>query len=596
MIVKMHKYTFWVYHKEYENFLAPLQELGILHVLEKNGSVNDNVKQKHKKLNQIDKTLRFLNRRGIKQDINNQSLQANEIISDISKKQKELVKLEPELAEAKKNFKKARLWGDFSYNTLNKLEDEGFYVKFFIASKKKFDSELLSKYNAEVIAETKSQVYFIIVVKGNISVQVNAEEIQLPEISFSEIKDKINELENRILLIKIDLDIYAKAAIPTLEKGKEVVAASLAFDKTIQNTESHSDEKVRLLQGWVPETKKKQIDLFLVENKIVHLIEKGTKEDNIPICIKNNRFSKLFEPIGKLFSLPAYSELDLTIYFAPFFMLFFGFCLGDAGYGLLFLIGAGIYKLKAKKELKSILSLLQVLGVATIIFGVVTGTFFGVNLIETEVSFLADYKQLFLNPDKMFNLALVLGAFQIIFAMVIKAINQIKQYGFVHALSTFGWLIIILGSIVYVGLTKTEIIPESPTILYSIFALGGFFIIFFSDLKANILSRIGIGIWDIYSTVTGIFGDILSYIRLFALGLSSAILGFVINDIALQILGSSKIVGPIFFVVFLLLGHTLNILIASLGSFVHPMRLTFVEFYKNAGFKGGGKEYKPFRK
>ena len=85
-------------------------------------------------------------------------------------------------------------------------------------------------------------------------------------------------------------------------------------------------------------------------------------------------------------------------------------------------------------------------------------------------------------------------------------------------------------------------------------------------------------------------------VRLFALGLSSAILGFVINDIAVQILGSAPVIGHIFFVVFLLFGHTLNILIASLGSFVHPMRLTFVEFYKNAGFLGGGKEYKPFAK
>jgi V/A-type H+-transporting ATPase subunit I len=121
-------------------------------------------------------------------------------------------------------------------------------------------------------------------------------------------------------------------------------------------------------------------------------------------------------------------------------------------------------------------------------------------------------------------------------------------------------------------------------------------VLFFSDPSVNIFMRVGKGVWDIYSTVTGIFGDLLSYIRLFALGLSSAILGFVINDIGLQILGSSKILGPVFFVIFLVIGHTLNILISSLGSFVHPMRLTFVEFYKSAGFKGGGEEYKPFTK
>jgi V/A-type H+-transporting ATPase subunit I len=270
--------------------------------------------------------------------------------------------------------------------------------------------------------------------------------------------------------------------------------------------------------------------------------------------------------------------------------------LGDAGYGLLFIVGAGLYKFKAKKEVKPLLSLIQFLGLATIVFGAISGTFFGINLIETEISLMADYKTLFLNPDKMFNLALVLGGFQIIYGLFIKAANLIRQFGLVYALSTFGWLIAILGSVVYMGLISTGIISENKIILYSILSAGAFFILFFSDPEINIFSRVGKGVWDIYSTVTGIFGDLLSYIRLFALGLSSAILGFVINDIAMQILGASKIMGPIFFVIFLLIGHTLNIMISSLGSFVHPMRLTFVEFYKNAGFTGGGEGYKPFSK
>ena len=88
----------------------------------------------------------------------------------------------------------------------------------------------------------------------------------------------------------------------------------------------------------------------------------------------------------------------------------------------------------------------------------------------------------------------------------------------------------------------------------------------------------------------------LSYIRLFALGISSAILGLVVNDIAIRLLGVNAWLGPVLFVVMLLVGHAANLLIASLGAFVHPLRLTFVEFYKNAGFTGGGKEYKPFGK
>ncbi len=294
----------------------------------------------------------------------------------------------------------------------------------------------------------------------------------------------------------------------------------------------------------------------------------------------------MYEPIGKLFSLPAYQELDLTPFFAPFFMMFFGFCLGDVGYGLVILIGTTIYKLKAKSDIKPILSLAQFLGIGTIIFGTLTGTFFGISLLEVES--LGNIRNIMLDSQKTFYLALGIGLFQILFGLIIKAVNSIRMFGWQYALPSIGWFILIL---CLLDLSVLEL-ATSVTLYLLFVALA--LIVFWSDPKAGIFGRIGKGIWDLYG-ITGIFGDVLSYIRLFALGISSAILGFVINTIGLQILGSAPIIGPILFVVFLIIGHLANLLISSLGSFVHPMRLTFVEFYKNAGFIGGGKEYKPFK-
>ena len=119
-------------------------------------------------------------------------------------------------------------------------------------------------------------------------------------------------------------------------------------------------------------------------------------------------------------------------------------------------------------------------------------------------------------------------------------------------------------------------------------------ILLFNDPKANLIIRILKGMWQLYD-ITGLFGDVLSYIRLFALGVSGGILGLVINSIAGEFLGIPYI-GWLIWIVFLIIGHTGNILLSGLGSFVHPMRLTFVEFYKNSGWTGGGKEYKPFKK
>jgi len=596
MIVPMHKYTFMVFHKEYRNFLEELQQLGVLHVVEKDIEATYEIKNKCLQINKFDETIQFLKKRDTIQNMDTTDSDGISIVNYIVEKQKELEALDLKLEDAKKKQLKAQPWGDFSPVIIRNLEEEKVHIHFFIASKKKYINLAKTELPFELISEHGNQIYFILIQKGNKEVEIDAEEVKPPTMSYLKIEKEIAEIKGKIEEINESIDEYAGNSIPLLEKNKKGIVVSMEFENVILNTSVEAEKKLMILEGWVPKPVKIKLDDFLEKGDVLFFSEKATPGDKIPVLLKNNRFSKLFEPIGSMFSLPAYSELDLTVFFAPFFMLFFGFCLGDAGYGLLFIVGAGLYKFKAKKEFKPYLTLIQLLGLATIIFGAISGTFFGINLIEAKISWTNNLKGLFLNPDKMFNLALVLGAVQIIFGLFIRAANQIKQFGFSYSLATFGWLIVILGSVTYTILTSIEIIQQNKTILYIIFSIGGIFILFFSDPKINIFSRIGKGIWDVYSTVTGIFGDLLSYIRLFALGLSSAILGFVINDIALQILGSSKILGPLFFAIFLLLGHTLNILISSLGSFVHPMRLTFVEFYKSAGFMGGGREYKPFTK
>ncbi len=597
MIVPMYKYYFFVFHKEYHQFLENLQQTGIVHVEEKSTELTEELKFKIATVNQIENTIQFLEKREIEQN-EDVELENNgdEILVDLLQKQKELEFLLPELEETKKEITRILFWGDFSPETIKKLGEENIIVRFFSATKKRFSDIKDSALTVEKISESGNLVYFILIQTTNEEINIDADEFKIPESSLSQLQRKQEQIESAIESIEKQFDMYAAENIPALEKYRIELIQAINFEKVVRNTSAKVENKVMILEGWVPQLKKKQVDELMNKNSILFNSRKARPGDSIPIMLVNNRFSKLFEPIGQMFSLPDYHELDLTVFFAPFFMMFFGFCLGDAGYGLLFIVGAGLYKIRANRKIKPYLSLIQFLGLATVLFGTISGTLFGINLIQADISWLEKMKYIFLDPDKMFNLALILGAIQIIFGLFLKAANQTKQFGFSYALSSLGWLIILLGTVIYLLLSEFEIIRFSHTLLYLILICGGILILFFSDPGINVFARIGKGIWDIYSTVTGIFGDLLSYIRLFALGLSSAILGFVINDISFQILGSSKILGPVFFVIFLLLGHTLNILISSLGSFVHPMRLTFVEFYKNAGFKGGGMKYKPFTK
>jgi V/A-type H+/Na+-transporting ATPase subunit I len=598
MIISMQKYSFLIYHADYEDFLKKLQEIGVLHAIEKEVDQSDDIATRLVKLSQYDKTIKLLKSREVEPKDTPKYEDGKALFDKLLEKQEEREHLNLALANQKKELTKVEPWGDFSMQKVEDLQKYGITVKFFVTSKKRFETlDPGDEFTVEKISEEGNFVYFLVFGKTDSDFgTIEADEVPPIKHTLGNIKKEIATIQEKIKKIEQFFDDCAATSLDLLEQTRNRVKETADFYKVRDLSETEAEGKVKLLEGWVPVTKEEEVTKFLDDHEVVYVSQKPDQKDKVPILLHNNRFSRLFEPIGKLFSLPDYHELDLTVFFAPFFMMFFGFCLGDAGYGLLFLIGAGIYKLKAKESFKPLLSLAQWLGLATVIFGLLSGTFFGINLIETEIPFLTGYQDLFFNPDKMFNLALVVGFIQIVFGLIVKTANQMKQNGWVYGLSSIGWIIVLLGSVMYVLLTNIGILPSNKVMLYIILGIGGFFILFFSNPKANIFSRIGTGIWDIYSTVTGVFGDLLSYIRLFALGLSSAILGFVINDIGIQILGSAPIIGPIFFVIFLLLGHTLNILISSLGSFVHPMRLTFVEFYKNAGFKGGGKAYRPFAK
>ena len=593
MIVPMYKYGFVVFHSDYQNFLSVLQGLGVLHVIGKEISDSHELIARASLKDRIEETIIFLEKREVEIRDEKGPIDVLKVVEEISEKQELLELLMKEMDTSQKELQKVEPWGDFSKTTILRLKDKGLQIRFYIGNKNRL-SQIQEKYQIEIIRENKSQVHFIIIQPGYLRPVVDATEVSVPDRSLRELKNHIRDTELKISAINEKIDLYAASALPLLKAERDTIKSSVEFDQVVLQTRKMLDERLMVLEGWVPENKKQHIDEYLKNSDAFSITTKATPKDNVPVLLQNNRFSKLFEPVGDLFSLPTYAELDLTIFFAPFFMLFFGFCLGDAGYGLLFVIGAGIYKLKASKSIKPYLSLIQYLGVATIILGAISGTFFGINLIESDIHLVDGIRALFLEPANMFNLALIVGGIQIVFGQFVKAANQIRQYGIAYALGTFGWLFTIVSGLIYYGVISLGVAAYNKSILYLILGIGGIFILFFNDPEAGIISRIGQGVWSIYSTVTGMFGDLLSYIRLFALGLSSAILGFVINEIALEILSASAILGPVFFVVFLIIGHTLNILISSLSSFVHPARLTFVEFYKNAGFSGGGKAYNPF--
>jgi len=243
--------------------------------------------------------------------------------------------------------------------------------------------------------------------------------------------------------------------------------------------------------------------------------------------------------------------------------------------------------------------LLTYLGIGAILFGFVSGTFFGIIISELSLGWLQPLKGLILDDKKLFWFALFIGGIQIVYAFIIKAITQWMRFGFLYALDTFGWLLFILGNgSVYLLATFGKIDTVFQSIAYyTLTSIGGFMMLFFNNPEKGLKGvpgSIGAGLFGLYNKIVGIIGDFLSYIRLFALGISGSVMGLVFNKLAVGFAPDIIILREFVMIVILMFGHSLNIFINGIGSLIHPMRLTFVEFYKNAGFEGGGKPYTPF--
>lgn len=591
MITPMMKYSFLIYHKEYITFLEKLQELGVLHIIEKKKDVDENIKLSLQQISEINKALKFLASRNQEENPETSEMNGMELVEKIKTLNDELSSIEQEQLSLNKEIQKAEPWGDFTDDMHEKFANLQIKLKFFVCSDKKFDPEWKEKFPLEIVNVKDGVAYIVAFQHGANPIDIDAEEVKLPEHTISELLKKNKENKTRYEEINTIFDDFAIKYQDVLKETRQQIQEKTDFELAINHTEKQAEEKVMLLEGWIPIEQKGELEKSLEEQNVYYISAKPNRDDNVPIKLKNNKFSKLFEPIGELFSLPAYAELDLTPFFAPFFMLFFGFCVGDSGYGLVILIATIILRFKVDAKWKPVMTLASFLGGATVIMGMISGTFFGINLVDVDVYPL---KEMILEPLNLFWLSLIIGGVQIFFGMIIKAVNQIKQRGFKYGLSTIGWILLLVSGGTIIALQQLNI-EVSKSIIYLVVSACGFLILVFSNPDINVFASVGAGLYDVYNMVTGVFGDLLSYIRLFAIGISSAILGLVFNQIASQFLGGS-IFSYLPFIIILLIGHGLNIFLACLGGFVHPMRLTFVEFYKNAGFAGGGKQYKPFSK
>lgn len=604
MIIKMEKYIFLIYHQEYREFLYKLRSLGVVHIGETRNTKDfaelQAMSEERKEIKTIVRALKSYQKEDEEPNkvvTNNQDRTEEEgkkSLEEATQLLQRRTELDQEFASKQREVNDMANWGDFDMNMIKQLKEAGYEIHFYTTTKSNYNEEWEEKYNAMLINNVRSNVYFITVneVGENIG-KPEADAIKMPEKSLAEFESELNGIEQEQVDNMKALKDFANNRLWELEAYDTLLENRFNFSNATIQAHSEADDKLKVLQGWVPENDAAALEETLEKEGYYFKKVEISEDDKIPVKLKNNAFARFFEPITEMFSLPNYTEIDPTPLFAPFFLLFFGLCFGDAGYGVILFVVATIARIKTKSStVKGVCTLLQYLGFGAIVIGFMVGTVFGVTLPY------AQGPDFILNQQNMMYLSIIIGLIQIIFGKFIAALKVKKQMGLKYSLSRFAWVLVLVA--VGVAMVLPLLIKGiSPIVVYTCwgFAVAGLLVAFFYNSPGkNPFLNLGSGLWTTYNMASGLLGDTLSYIRLFAIGLTSGILGSVFNSLAIDTTAAAPwyIRFPLMLII-LLVGHGLNMGLAMISSFVHPLRLTFVEFYKNNEFEGGGKQYSPFK-
>ena len=353
-----------------------------------------------------------------------------------------------------------------------------------------------------------------------------------------------------------------------------------------------SIRSLSFIQGYIPSKKeddfKKLLSKEIKEEYVLEIKDADKDDPNVPIILENNKLVKPFESIVKTYSMPKYYEVDPTPTVMPFYAIFFGFMMGDFGYGLLLFLATtlALKFIDLRKSTKSSLKFFQILSIPTMIAGLIYGSFFGdlipiPGLINTSTDYMI-----------MLYASVALGFIHLLFGLGVKGYMLVRDGKYSDLLfDVVSWYMVLIGGVGFLLSSMIEMSPIISTISLILFILGLIIVLLFSHRdEKSLFGRIAWGFYDVYG-ITSYLGDLISYTRVAALALSGAYIGLAVNMIANMMIDAS-VVGIPFAIIVIVVFHLFNMFLSALSGYVHSMRLIYVEYYGEF-YEGGGV---PFRK
>ncbi len=635
MIVQMKKVSIVVLNKERRKALEKLKEIGVVHLEQLEGSGEKLAAYKEASNNATTASSILGDIKLPKKHETPKKLSSEEVSKKCEKvislyEQKK--RLLEEISSDSLDLERFSGWGDVNPKDFEYLAQKNIRLKMYEIPEDKYYL-IDDSVKTLCVNKQKKTVRFLLLdatAERPESLPPEAYEVPMPEISTSEIAQRI---ENNIRKSDdIDAKLKAEAIyVPVIADFKKSLESDILFENVYSGMGKESEGKdsdLAWISGFVPVDSFEKLENAVKENSWAMAFSDPSEEDSVPTKLKNNKLVSLIYPLTDfLGTVPGYHEYDISGWFLFFFSIFFGMIFGDGGYGLLVTVAAIlmiIKSLKTKKGVSALSGLMLILGLSTVIWGLVTCTWFGlkpeqlpnwlvalsvpqISNAYSDVHWLpfwsADVSKGYLTSAQNLQIFCFTLAFLQLSVAHIKGIvrnrKSLKMLGELGSLlQLWGMFYVVLSMVVSSTVFSfSEVIYGIPIGMVSIALVAcGFVLSFiFSNYEGNIGKSILESCKNIISVLLGVvnvFSDIVSYIRLWAVGLAGAAISNTVNEMAGPLLGHALLFGA--FVVLIVFGHGLNMILNLLSVIVHGVRLNTLEFSTHLGMSWSGFKYSPF--
>ncbi|RJR54022.1 MAG: hypothetical protein C4576_01155 [Desulfobacteraceae bacterium] len=634
MIVKMRKITFIGLEGQKEKFLERLQEIGVAHLILPKEAVD--AQDLSKELARVSETRKFLAARApatANMNRNEEEEKTHEIVpvtvqasggagpstgmslskaaiatgrpvdrsssrkisgpvtaAEICNRRESLAqreaRIQTDIVALKKEIAVQEPWGDFKVEDLESLQAKGLHVGFYRVPQKVFEGLDLTNIYHQVIGTSKGEVCFVTISFDSSPLSIPEERVSSRSLSglqqeLSARQEELKEIEGAYAGLASFLDI--------LVQSERELANLLAFRRATLNTGTELDGRLFILKCWSPMPERELIEKIGASFAIHSYSEEPADEDAVPVMLANKPAFESGEDLVKVYSYPSYADFDPSGIVLYFFAVFFGMILGDAGYGATLLILTIFLQKKFKSDSPGAVRffrLMYLLGASTIIYGIISAGYFGISIApENPLSKLMvldfNTKE---GQNRIMLLSIIIGMIHISISLLIKFKNA-RDY------AALGWVPVIWGGYFLVSSQMGQGVDNPPAKYVLIAGLAVVFL--FSSTKKNIILRVAEGLNGLLGIVQ-IFSDVLSYLRLFALGIATVYMAQTFNMLAEDIVKGVPWFGYIIAALILIAGHLVNLLLGIMGGVIHGLRLNFLEWYRWC-FVGDGVVYKPFK-